>query len=243
MAAPVIPPVTADDVLSARELLSGVVRTTPVAGARALSDLTGSRVDLKCENLQRTGSFKIRGAYTRIARLSDDERAGGVVAASAGNHAQGVALAARLLGVRATVYMPERAALPKVDATRGYGAEVVLTGRTVDEAVTAATGAAERSGAVFVHPFDHPDIIAGQGTVGCEILDQVPDAGTVLISAGGGGLLGGTAAVLRRAAGHPDRRGAGRGCRGLAVVARGGCPDAGRRDAHDGRRNRRRPPG
>ncbi len=204
MAAPVIPPVTADDVLSARELLSGVVRTTPVAGARALSDLTGSRVGLKCENLQRTGSFKIRGAYTRIARLSDDERAGGVVAASAGNHAQGVALAARLLGVRATVYMPERAALPKVDATRGYGAEVVLTGRTVDEAVTAATEAAERSGAVFVHPFDHPDIIAGQGTVGCEILDQVPDVGTVLISAGGGGLLGGTAAVLRAA--RPDIR-------------------------------------
>ncbi|OLL99403.1 Threonine dehydratase [Pseudonocardia sp. Ae406_Ps2] len=204
MAAPVIPPVTADDVLSARELLSGVVRTTPVAGARALSDLTGSRVGLKCENLQRTGSFKIRGAYTRIARLSDDERAGGVVAASAGNHAQGVALAARLLGVRATVYMPERAALPKVDATRGYGAEVVLTGRTVDEAVTAATAAAERSGAVFVHPFDHPDIIAGQGTVGCEILDQVPDVGTVLISAGGGGLLGGTAAVLRAA--RPDIR-------------------------------------
>lgn len=204
MAVPVIPPVTADDVLCARELLSGVVRTTPVAGARALSDLTGSRVGLKCENLQRTGSFKIRGAYTRIARLSDDERAGGVVAASAGNHAQGVALAARLLGVRATVYMPERAALPKVDATRGYGAEVVLTGRTVDEAVTAATAAAERSGAVFVHPFDHPDIIAGQGTVGCEILDQVPDAGTVLISAGGGGLLGGTAAVLRAA--RPDVR-------------------------------------
>ncbi|ALE85261.1 threonine ammonia-lyase [Pseudonocardia sp. HH130629-09] len=202
--APVIPPVTAGDVLFARELLAGVVRTTPVAGARALSDLTGTRVGLKCENLQRTGSFKIRGAYTRIARLSDDERAGGVVAASAGNHAQGVALAARLLGVRATVYMPERAALPKVDATRGYGAEVVLTGRTVDEAVTAATAAAERSGAVFVHPFDHTDIIAGQGTVGCEILEQVPDVGTVLVSAGGGGLLGGTAAVMRAA--RPDLR-------------------------------------
>ncbi|MEJ8280433.1 threonine ammonia-lyase [Pseudonocardia spirodelae] len=202
--APVTPPVTAGDVLSARELLTGVVRTTPVAGARALSDLTGSRVVLKCENLQRTGSFKIRGAYTRIARLCDDERAGGVVAASAGNHAQGVALAARLLGVRATVYMPERAALPKIDATRGYGAEVVLSGRTVDEAVQAAIAAAERSGAVFVHPFDHPDIIAGQGTVGCEILEQVPDAATVLIAAGGGGLLGGTAAVLRAA--RPDIR-------------------------------------
>ncbi|MEQ3551631.1 threonine ammonia-lyase [Pseudonocardia nematodicida] len=194
---PFVPPVNAADVNAARELLRGVVRTTPVAGARALSELTGTPVHLKCENLQRTGSFKIRGAYTRIARLTPGERAGGVVAASAGNHAQGVALAARLLGVRATVYMPERAALPKVDATRGYGAEVVLTGESVDEAVEAATAAARDTGAVLVHPFDHPDVIAGQGTVGLEILDQVPDVGTVLVSAGGGGLLGGIAAVLR----------------------------------------------
>ncbi|MEV1293236.1 threonine ammonia-lyase [Pseudonocardia sp. NPDC049635] len=193
----VTPPVTSADVYAARDLLDGVVRTTPVAGARALSDLVGAPVRLKCENLQRTGSFKIRGAYTRIARLTAQERARGVLAASAGNHAQGVALAARLLGVRATVFMPERAALPKVDATRGYGAEVVLTGRSVDEAVGAAAEAAERSGSVLVHPFDHPDIIAGQGTVGCEILEQVPDVATVLVSAGGGGLLGGIAAVLR----------------------------------------------
>ncbi|MFP5068464.1 threonine ammonia-lyase [Pseudonocardia nantongensis] len=195
--APVTPPVTAADVRSARELLSGVVRPTPIAGARALSDLTGTSVHLKCENLQRTGSFKIRGAYTRIARLTAAERARGVVAASAGNHAQGVALAARLLGVRATVFMPERAALPKVDATRGYGAEVVLTGESVDDAVTAATASAADSGAVLVHPFDHPDVVAGQGTVGLEILEQVPDVGTVLVSAGGGGLLGGIAAVVR----------------------------------------------
>ncbi|BBF99840.1 MULTISPECIES: threonine ammonia-lyase [Pseudonocardia] len=195
--ASVTPPVTSADVYAARELLDPVVRRTPVAGARALSGLVGAPVHLKCENLQRTGSFKIRGAYTRIARLAPEERARGVVAASAGNHAQGVALAARLLGVRATVFMPERAALPKVDATRGYGAEVVLTGRSVDEAVGAAAEAAQRSGSVLVHPFDHPDIIAGQGTVGCEILEQVPDVGTVLVSAGGGGLLGGIAAVLR----------------------------------------------
>lgn len=192
-----VPPVGLQDVLAARELLTGVVRTTPVAGARALSGSAGAPVHLKCENLQRTGSFKIRGAYTRIAGLSATERAGGVVAASAGNHAQGVALAARLLGVRATVFMPERAALPKVDATRGYGAEVVLTGRSVDEAVEAARESAERTGAVLVHPFDHPDVIAGQGTVGLEILEQVPDVGTVLVPAGGGGLLGGIAAVLR----------------------------------------------
>ncbi len=191
------PPVTAADVALARELLTGVVRTTPMAGARALSALTGTAVHLKCENLQRTGSFKIRGAYTRIARLDQREREGGVVAASAGNHAQGVALAAQLLGVRATVFMPERAALPKVDATRGYGAEVVLTGDTVDDAVVAATEASERSGAVLVHPFDHPDVVAGQGTVGLEILEQVPDVATVLVAAGGGGLLGGVAAVLR----------------------------------------------
>lgn len=202
--APVTPPVTAADVFAARELLRGVVRSTPVAGARALSELAGTPVHLKCENLQRTGSFKFRGGYTRIARLTPDERAAGVVAASAGNHAQGVALAARLLGVRATVFMPERAALPKVDATRGYGAEVVLAGRTVDEAVEGAVDAAQRSGAVFVHPFDHPDIIAGQGTVGCEILEQVADAGTVLVSTGGGGLLGGIAAVLREH--RPDTR-------------------------------------
>ncbi|MFP5023060.1 threonine ammonia-lyase [Pseudonocardia phyllosphaerae] len=195
--APVTPPVTAADVATARELLTGVVRTTPIAGARALSELAGTPVHLKCENLQRTGSFKIRGAYTRIARLTDEERARGVVAASAGNHAQGVALAAQLLGVRATVFMPERAALPKVDATRGYGAEVVLGGQTVDDAVVAATAASEETGAVLVHPFDHPDVVAGQGTVGLEILEQVPDVGTVLISAGGGGLLGGVAAVLR----------------------------------------------
>ncbi|TCK24419.1 threonine ammonia-lyase [Pseudonocardia endophytica] len=191
------PPVSASDVVAARDLLDGVVRTTPMAGARALSALTGTAVHLKCENLQRTGSFKIRGAYTRIARLSERERAGGVVAASAGNHAQGVALAAQLLGVRATVFMPERAALPKVDATRGYGAEVVLGGDTVDDAVVAAGEASERTGAVLVHPFDHPDVVAGQGTVGLEILEQVPDVGTVLVSAGGGGLLGGVAAVLR----------------------------------------------
>src|ERR1700712_5130345 len=116
------PPVSRDDVLAARELLTGVVTTTPVAGSRALSELCGGPVVLKCENLQRTGSFKIRGAYTRIARLDPEQRARGVVAASAGNHAQGVALAARMLGVTATVFMPERAALPKVGATRGYGA-------------------------------------------------------------------------------------------------------------------------
>jgi threonine dehydratase len=192
-----VPPVGVDDVRAARELLTGVVSATPMAGARALSELCGGPVWLKCENLQRTGSFKIRGAYTRIARLDAAERARGVVAASAGNHAQGVALAAQMLGIRATVFMPERAAIPKVGATRGYGAEVHLVGETIDGSIAAATEFAERTGAVFVHPFDHRDVIAGQGTVGLEVLEQVPDVRTVLVCTGGGGLVGGIAAAVK----------------------------------------------
>jgi threonine dehydratase len=197
-----VPPVGLDDVRAARELLSGVVSATPVAGSRALSESCGGPVWLKCENLQRTGSFKIRGAYTRLARLDAAQRAGGVVAASAGNHAQGVALAAQMLGITATVFMPERAAIPKVGATRGYGAQVHLVGETIDGSIAAATEFAERTGAVFVHPFDHPDIIAGQGTVGLEVLEQVPDVRTVLVCTGGGGLLGGIAAAVK--AQRPD---------------------------------------
>jgi len=190
------PPVGPADVVAARELLAGVVNTTPIANARVLSELCAGRVLLKCENLQRTGSFKIRGAYTRIARLDPAQRARGVVAASAGNHAQGVALAAQTLGVRATVFMPEQAALPKVGATRGYGASVHLVGVTVDESIAAAHAFAERTGAVLVHPFDHVDVIAGQGTVGLEIVEQCPDVATVLVPLGGGGLLGGIAAAV-----------------------------------------------
>jgi len=185
------------DILAARELLAGVTRTTPVARSRALSEAVGGPVWFKCENLQRTGSFKIRGAFTRLSRLSPDERAHGVVAASAGNHAQGVALAARLLGIEATVFMPTGAALPKVDATRGYGAAVRLAGDTVDEALSAARDHTVRTGAVLIHPFDHPDIVAGQGTVGLEIVEQVPDVATVLVATGGGGLLGGVAAAVK----------------------------------------------
>ena len=190
------PPVGPADVASARELLAGVVNTTPMANTRVLSELCAGRVLLKCENLQRTGSFKIRGAYTRIARLDPAQRARGVVAASAGNHAQGVALAAQTLGVRATVFMPQQAALPKVGATRGYGASVHLVGATVDESIAAAHAFAERTGAVLVHPFDHVDVIAGQGTVGLEIVEQCPDVATVLVPLGGGGLLGGIAAAV-----------------------------------------------
>jgi threonine dehydratase len=197
-----VAPVGLADVRAARELLAGVISATPVAGSRALTELCGGPVWLKCENLQRTGSFKIRGAYTRIARLDAEQRSRGVVAASAGNHAQGVALAAQMLGIEATVFMPERAALPKVGATRGYGAAVHLVGEDIEGSLAAAREFAGRTGAVFVHPFDHPDIIAGQGTVGLEILEQVPDVRTVIVGTGGGGLLGGIAAAVKAL--HPD---------------------------------------
>ena len=192
------------DLEAARELLRGVIIETPIETSRWLSDLVGTQVVLKCENLQRTGSFKTRGAYVRIAHLTDAERARGVVAASAGNHAQGVALAARLTGASARVYMPEGAPIPKERATRGYGAEVVFAGRSVDEALTEAYAHAERTGAVLIHPFDHADIIAGQGTLGLELLDQVPDLRTVIVPVGGGGLIAGTALAIKTR--RPDVR-------------------------------------
>jgi threonine dehydratase len=191
-------PVSVVDVESAGRLLRGISRRTPVVHSRVLSERLGGPVHLKCENLQRAGSFKIRGAYTRMARLSDGEKARGVVAASAGNHAQGVALAARLLNLKARVYMPLGAPLPKLDATRGYGAEVVLTGSTVDECLVAAEAWARESGAVLIHPFDHQDVVAGQGTVGLELLEQLPGVRTVIVGAGGGGLLAGIATVVKQ---------------------------------------------
>ncbi|NIY67796.1 threonine ammonia-lyase [Streptomyces malaysiensis] len=196
--------VTLDDVRSAQKTLSGISRLTALEGSRYLSGLVGSPVHFKCENLQRTGSFKLRGGYVRIAGLSPEERAAGVVAASAGNHAQGVALAASLLGVRSTVFMPEGAPLPKIAATRDYGAEVRLCGQIVDETMRAAQEYAERTGAVFIHPFDHPDIIAGQGTVGLEILEQCPEVRTVVVGIGGGGLAAGIAVAVKAL--RPDVR-------------------------------------
>ncbi|MER5635934.1 threonine ammonia-lyase [Kitasatospora sp. NPDC002227] len=190
-------PITTDDVRGAHKMLAGVARVTPMEGSRYLSGLVGSPVHLKCENLQRTGSFKLRGAYVRIAGLSPVQRAGGVVAASAGNHAQGVALAASLLGVHSTVFMPVAAPLPKVAATREYGAEVRLHGATVDEALQAAQRYAETAGSTFIHPFDHWDILTGQATVGLEILEQCPEVRTILVGVGGGGLLAGIAAAVK----------------------------------------------
>ncbi|MET9424410.1 MULTISPECIES: threonine ammonia-lyase [unclassified Streptomyces] len=194
---PEIPSVILDDIRGAQKMLSGVARVTAMEGSRHLSQLVGAPVHLKCENLQRTGSFKLRGAYVRIAGLRQEERAAGVVAASAGNHAQGVALASSLLGVRSTVFMPVGAPLPKVAATREYGADVRLQGQVVDETLAAAQEYARETGAVFIHPFDHPDIIAGQGTVGLEILEQCPEVRTILVGVGGGGLLAGIAVAVQ----------------------------------------------
>jgi threonine dehydratase len=188
--------VSLDEVRAARRLLAPITRETPLTWSRPLSEQLGGEVRFKCENLQRAGSFKVRGAYVRIHNLTAEERAHGVVAASAGNHAQGVALAATLHQIPSTVFMPEGAPLPKVSATEAYGATVRFAGTTVDEALVAARAYAEETGAAFIHPFDHPDVVAGQGTVALEILEQCPEVRTVLVGLGGGGLLAGMATVL-----------------------------------------------
>ncbi len=190
-------PVTIDDVRAARVVLGHVLAPSPMEESRWLGALVGGPVWFKCENLQRAGSFKVRGAYTRMARLTDAERSLGVVTASAGNHAQGVAVAASLLEIAATVFMPAGSPLPKENATRGYGADVVLGGESIDECLLFAADFAGRTGATLIHPFDHPDIVAGQGTVGLEILEQCPDVATVVVPVGGGGLAAGLAVALR----------------------------------------------
>jgi threonine dehydratase len=189
--------VTLADIEAAREVLSGVAVYTPMEHSRWLTAAAGGDVHLKLENLQRTGSFKTRGAYVRISRLSETERSNGVVAASAGNHAQGVALSASLLGIKSTVFMPEGAPIPKVRATQAYGAEVVFHGQYLDQALEAAKAFAEETGAVLIHPFDHADIVIGQGTCGLEIVEQVPDVRTVVVPTGGGGLLAGVAIAVK----------------------------------------------
>ncbi|PVG81687.1 threonine ammonia-lyase [Nocardioides gansuensis] len=196
--------VTLAHIEAARPLVEQIAVHTPMQDSHWLSSLVGGPVRLKCENLQRTGSFKVRGAYVRISRLSPEERAAGVVAASAGNHAQGVALAAASLGIQATVFMPEGAPIPKEKATRGYGAEVVFHGRYLEDALAAARDFSERTGAVLIHPFDHLDVVAGQGTLGLEILEQAPEMTTLLVPTGGGGLLAGIAVAVK--ATRPDVR-------------------------------------
>jgi threonine dehydratase len=188
---------TLAEIERARERLAGVARVTPVYRSETFSRLVGREVYLKAENLQRTGSFKIRGAVNKLSMLGEAERAAGVVAASAGNHAQSVAWAAREAGSRATIFVPEDAAMAKVEAAKGYGAEVRMVGEGLEEAVAEARRLGEETGATFVHPFEDMTIIEGQGTIGLELAEQVPAAETVLVPIGGGGLASGIGIALR----------------------------------------------
>ncbi len=190
-------PISLNDIQEAAKRLKGIIRPTVMLNAGWLERQIGSPVSLKPENLQRAGSFKIRGAYNLMSQLSDADRKKGVIAASAGNHAQGVALAAQLLGIKSTVYMPVGASITKVMATKGYGADVKFIGDRLDVAIAAAKEASEQNGSFFISPFDHPHIVAGQGTVGLEILEQMPNVKTVLVCTGGGGLLAGTAMAIK----------------------------------------------
>ena len=187
------------DIEAARARLDGVARVTPVFRSETFSRLAGRDVVLKAENLQRTGSFKIRGAFTKISSLGERERAAGVVAASAGNHGQAVAWAAREAGIAATIFVPADAPMAKVDATRSYGAAVEMVGASFEEAVAAARRHVETSGATFVHAFEDELVVTGQGTVGLELAEQVPEPGTVLVPVGGGGLAAGIAVALQAA--------------------------------------------
>jgi threonine dehydratase len=192
------------DILEARERLTGVARETPVYGSETLSRITGREVSLKAENLQRTGAFKVRGAFNRISALTPQERAAGVVAASAGNHGQAVAWAARAAGSSARIYVPQDAPMAKVEACRSYGSELIMEGAGFEEALTAAMAYVEETGATFIHPFEDPAVIAGQGTIGLELAEQVPEAETLVIPIGGGGLASGIALALR--SNRPDLR-------------------------------------
>jgi threonine dehydratase len=195
-------PPTLADIEEARERLRGIARETPVYGSETFSRRAGREVCLKAENLQRTGAFKVRGAVNKIATLSDEERAAGVVAASAGNHGQAVAWAAREAGIPARIYVPQDAPMAKVEACRTYGSELIMGGESFEAALAAAMADVDETGATFVHPFEDPIVIAGQGTIGLELAEQVPNAGTVVIPVGGGGLAAGIALALR--ATRPD---------------------------------------
>lgn len=186
-----------EDIQKAHEKLKGILKSTDTEISHSASEKLGSQIYFKYENLQRTGSFKIRGAYNKISNLSAAEQARGVVASSAGNHAQGVALSAKLAGVKATIVMPETASLNKVSATRGYGAEVVLKGEIYDEAYEHARQLEKAYGFTFVHPYQDPLVIAGQGTVGIEVLEKIPDLDLIVVPIGGGGLISGVATAIK----------------------------------------------
>lgn len=189
--------VTFADVRAAAERLKGVAHRTPVLTSRTLNAMTGRQVFIKCENLQRGGAFKFRGAFNRLSRLSEADKARGIVAFSSGNHAQGVALAAHLLGIPAVIVMPDDAPPVKVDATRGYGAEIVLNNRQTSSREEIARQLAEERGLTLVPPFNDPDIIAGQGTAALELVEEVPDLDAVITPIGGGGLISGCAIAAK----------------------------------------------
>lgn len=189
--------VTLEDVKKAHETLKGVVKRTALDDCPILEEITGNEVYLKLENLQRTGSFKVRGALNKISNLTDEEKSKGVIASSAGNHAQGVALGAKSMGINATIVMPKSAPLAKVSATRSYGAEVVLHGPVYDDAYAKACEIQKETGATFVHPFDDKHVIAGQGTIGLEILEDLEDVDAIVVPVGGGGLLAGIAVAVK----------------------------------------------
>lgn len=197
-------PVSYDDVLGAAARLRGVAHRTPVLRSRTLDELVGREVHLKCENLQRMGAFKFRGAYNAVARLDRDQRAQGIAAYSSGNHAQAVALAARELGSHAVILMPEDAPASKVQAVRGYGAEVVTYDRYTGDRSALATALAEERDLHLIPPYDHPDVIAGQGTAVLELLEDVGDLDAVVVPVGGGGLVAGTAIAVKHR--HPATR-------------------------------------
>ncbi len=189
--------VTLANIQDARQRIKDVITQTPILGDKRLSRELGANAYLKAESLQKSGSFKIRGAYNKISQLSDDEKNRGVITASAGNHAQGVALAARLVGIKATIVLPEFAPLTKVNATRGFGAEVILKGTTFDEAVAYSKGLQAQNGLTYVHAFDDERIIAGQGTIGMEIVEGLPEVTTIIVPIGGGGIISGIAIAAK----------------------------------------------
>ncbi|MFM2020109.1 MAG: hypothetical protein RL718_690 [Actinomycetota bacterium] len=197
---------TLEEFYTTLENVRGIAIKTPMLHSQWLSDLTGQDIWFKCENLQRTGAYKLRGAYNMISQLSDADKKRGVVAASAGNHAQGVALAAKQLGIKATIFMPVGASLPKYQATLGYGANVVLSGAIFDETLAAAKEFTAETGAVFIPPFDHHDIILGQGTVALEILEQLPEVDNIVVCLGGGGLTAGVSLAAKLKAATMGRK-------------------------------------
>jgi threonine dehydratase len=204
------------DIELARERLDGVIVRTPILPGARLSETVGARVFVKAENTQRSGSFKVRGAYNRLLQLSPEQRGRGVIAASMGNHAQGVALGAQWLGIDATIVMPLHAPVTKVSATRRYGARVALAGESFDDANAHAHALQAQSGATFVHAFDDEFVMAGQGTIGLEVLDDLPDLDTIVVPIGGGGLISGIATAVR--AKKPDVRVVGVQAAGCATV-------------------------